>query len=60
MPAILLKLLSQTLVQRLILLGLREAAKRSDNTIDDQVVRIVEHGYANRVNPVRRVAEVAE
>lgn len=58
MPAILLKLLSHTLVRQLILLGLREASKRTDNTIDDEIVRIVEHGFANRVNPIRRVAEV--
>jgi len=41
----LLTMLTNATVQQLILLGLREAAKRSDNTIDDQVVAIVENGY---------------
>lgn len=50
----LLKILSHAITQQIILLGLREAAKRSDNTIDDQVVSIVEAGYKNRVNPITR------
>lgn len=56
----LLKILSNSVAQQVILLGLREAAKRSDNTIDDQVVAIVENGYKNRVDPIKRAVEVAE
>jgi hypothetical protein len=55
MPTILFKLLSDTLIQQVVLLGLEQLAKRSDNTIDDQVVSIVRQGLANRVNPVQRV-----
>lgn len=55
MHAILLKILSNAAVQSLILLGLREAAKRSDNTIDDKVVEIVESGFRNRIDPIKRV-----
>ena len=51
-------MLTNATVQQLILLGLREAAKRSDNTIDDQVVAIVENGYKNRVDPIKRAVEV--
>lgn len=53
--SILIKLLSNSLVQQLVLQGLVHLAKRSDNTIDDQVVAIVEAGFKNRVNPVTRV-----
>ena len=55
----LLTMLTNATVQQLILLGLREAAKRSDNTLDDQVVAIVENGYKNRVDPIKRAVEVA-
>lgn len=54
---VLLATLGNSTVQQLILLGLSEAAKRSDNTIDDKVVQIVENGYRNRANPIQRVAE---
>ena len=54
----LLTMLTNATVQQLILLGLREAAKRSDNTIDDQVVAIVENGYKNRADPIKRAVEV--
>ena len=57
---ILLSLLTNATVQQLILLGLREAAARSDNTIDDKVVAVVENGYKNRVDPIKRAVEVAE
>lgn len=57
---ILLTLLTNATVQQLILLGLREAAARSDNTIDDKVVAVVENGYKNRVDPIKRAVEVAE
>ncbi len=56
----LLTILTNSTVQQLILLGLREAAARSDNTIDDKVVAVVENGYKNRVDPIKRVVEVAE
>lgn len=56
----LLRALASSTVQQLILLGLREAAARSDNTIDDKVVAVVENGYKNRVDPIKRVIEVAE
>lgn len=56
----LLTMLTNATVQQLILLGLREAAARSDNTIDDKVVAIVENGYKNRVDPIKRAVEVAE
>lgn len=52
---VLIKLLSNTLVQQLVVQGLELLAKRSDNTIDDQVVAIVRQGLANRVNPIKRV-----
>ena len=60
MPALLIKILSHALTRQLVLLGLKELARRSDNTVDDQVVTIVEHGLANRVNPVRRATDVAK
>lgn len=44
------------MAQELIVLGLETLAKRSDNTVDDQVVAIVKNGMANRVNPIKRVA----
>lgn len=53
--SILIKLLSNSLVQQLVLQGLAHLAKRSDNTVDDQVVTIVKQGLANKVNPVKRV-----
>lgn len=56
----LLTVLTHSTVQQLILLGLREAAARSDNTIDDKVVAVVENGYKNRVDPIKRVVEVTK
>lgn len=56
----LLTILTNSTAQQLILLGLREAAARSDNTIDDKVVAVVENGYKNRVDPIKRAVEVAE
>lgn len=55
MHAILLKILSNAIVQQLILLGLKEAATRTDNTIDNKVVEIVQAGFDGRVNPITRV-----
>lgn len=52
----LVKFLSNALVQQLVLNGLEHLAKRSDNTVDDQVVTIVKQGLANKPNPVKRVA----
>jgi hypothetical protein len=54
MHAILLKLFTNALIQRLILLGLKEAAARTDNTIDDKVVAIVQAGFDSRINPIQR------
>lgn len=55
MHAILLKILSNTFIQQLILLGLKEAAARTDNTIDNKVVEIVQAGFDSRINPIARV-----
>lgn len=52
----LLKVLSHQVTRQLIVLGLETAAKRSDNTVDDQVVAIVRAGLDNRVNPIARGA----
>lgn len=49
------KILGSTIFKKLLILGLEEAAKRSDNTIDDEVVRIVKAGLNNWVDPVARV-----
>lgn len=51
----LLKVLGNKIAQQIIIIGLETAAKRSDNTVDDQVVKIVKEGLSNRVNPVTRV-----
>jgi hypothetical protein len=51
----LIRVLSHKLAQQLIVLGLETAAKRSDNTVDDQVVSIVKEGLSNRINPIQRV-----
>lgn len=53
----LIKLLSNTLVQQLVLQGLEALAKRSDNTIDNKVVEVVRLGLNNRIDPVKQVAE---
>lgn len=53
---LLIKILSNTLVQQLVLHGLEALAKRSDNTIDDKVVEVVRLGLSNRVDPVKQVA----
>lgn len=53
---LLIKLLSNTLVQQLVLQGLEALAKRSDNTIDDKVVEVVRLGLNNRIDPVKQVA----
>ena len=52
--SLLLKVLSNALVQQLVLQGLEALAKRSDNTVDDKVVSVVRHALANRVDPVKR------
>ena len=49
------RLLTDSIVQQIIVLGLTEAAKRSDNTVDDRIVEIVKAGFDNRVNPINRV-----
>ena len=53
---LLIKILSNTLVQQLVLQGLEALAKRSDNTIDDKVVEVVRLGLNNRIDPVKQVA----
>ena len=45
---LLIKILSNTLVQQLVLHGLEALAKRSDNTIDDKVVQVVRLGLSNQ------------
>lgn len=52
----LLKVIGHKVAQQIIVLGLETAAKRSDNTVDDQVVSIVKDGLSNRINPVGRRA----
>lgn len=42
--AILLKMLGNRIAQRVIVAGLEEAAKRSDNTVDDVLVKVVREG----------------
>lgn len=54
----LLTMLTNATVQQLILLGLREAAKRSDNTIDDQGRGHRRERLQNRVDPIKRAVEV--
>lgn len=60
MPIFLLKLLTHTFAQRLAVSVLEDLAKRSDNTIDDRIVRIVKYGIDNRVNPINRAADIAK
>ena len=55
MTSVLLKLLSDSLIQALIIEGLEHLAKRSDNTVDDKVVKVVKNGLANYTNPINRV-----
>ena len=52
---LLLKLISNSLVQQLVLQGLELLAKRSDNTIDDKAVAIIRQGLANKADPIKRV-----
>lgn len=52
----LFKVLGNRIAQQIIVVGLETAAKRSDNTVDDQIVSIVKDGLSNRVNPVGRRA----
>ena len=52
---LLLKVLSNALVQQLVLQGLEVLAKRSDNTVDDKVVLVVRQALANRPDPIKRV-----
>ena len=54
--SLLLKVLSNALVQQLVLQGLEALAKRSDNTIDDKVVEVVRLGLSNHIDPVKQVA----
>lgn len=53
--SLLLKVLGNKIAQQIIVVGLETAAKRSDNTVDDQVVKIVKEGLSNRLNPIARV-----
>lgn len=53
---LLIKILSNTLVQQLVLQGLEALAKRSDNTIDNKVVEVVRLGLSNHIDPVKQVA----
>ncbi len=52
---LLIKVLSNALVQQLVLQGLEALAKRSDNTVDDKVVLVVRQALANRLDPIKRV-----
>jgi len=52
---LLIKILSNALVQQLALQGLEALAKRSDNTVDDKVVLVVRQALANRPDPIKRV-----
>ncbi|KII34840.1 hypothetical protein NL64_06130 [Pseudomonas fluorescens] len=51
----LLKFFSDRLTQQVVLIGLEQAAARTTNTVDDQVVAIVRQALGNRVNPIQRV-----
>jgi hypothetical protein len=37
-----IKLLTSSVIEKVVLLGLRELAKKTDNEVDDELVRIVE------------------
>lgn len=52
--ALLLKALGSHTTKVLVLAGLELVAKRSDNTIDDEVVQIVKAGFDNRERPIER------
>lgn len=51
----LLKFFTNALVRQLAVAALELLAKRSDNTVDDQIVTIVKQGLANKADPVKRV-----
>lgn len=58
--ALLFKFVTNAFVQRLVVSGLEELAKRTDNTVDDQVITVVKKGLANRPSPTRGVPGVDE
>lgn len=45
------RLLGETVIKNLVMYALGEAVRRTDNTVDDDVVRIVRAGYAGTQNP---------
>ena len=60
MPAIvkiLLKLFGSRLLQEVVLVGLEEAAKRSSNSVDDQIVAVVRNAFDNRINPFEGITK---
>lgn len=48
---LLVRIIGSTTAKNLVLYALGEAVKRTDNTIDDDVVRIVRAGFAGTQNP---------
>lgn len=55
LASLLLKLFTDRLTQQVVILGLEQAASRTTNTVDDQVVAIVRQALGNRLNPIQRV-----
>ena len=56
--ALLLKILGSHITKALVLAGLEQVAKRSDNTVDDEVVKIVKAGLENREHPIEQAAAI--
>ena len=51
----LLQLVTNKFAQQLAIIALENAATKSTNTVDDQVVAIVRQAVGNRANPIQRV-----
>lgn len=53
--SLLLQLVTNRFAQQLALAALENAATKSSNTVDDQVVAIVKGALGNQSNPIARV-----
>lgn len=42
MPKIILKIISTKLFKRIVMIGLKELARRTDNKVDDSIVKEIE------------------
>lgn len=51
----LLQLVTNKFAQQLAIIALENAATKSTNTVDDQVVAIVRQAVGNQSNPIARV-----